>query len=114
MNPKLSRKRVALVAASLAVVTAGTVGAAVAVSGEDDARDRPIPASALEEAEEAALAETGQGTVTGTEVDDEDSKYEVEVTLDDGSHVDVQLDEDFQVVGTEADGTGEEPDADDD
>jgi uncharacterized membrane protein YkoI len=114
MNPKLSRKRIALVAASLAVVTAGTVGAAAAVSGEDDGRDRPIPASALEEAEEAALAETGEGTVTGTEVDDEDSKYEVEVTLDDGSQVDVQLDEDFQVVGTEADGTDEESGADDD
>jgi uncharacterized membrane protein YkoI len=113
MNPKLSRKRIALVAASLAVVTAGTVGAAAAVSGEDDSPDRPIPASALEEAEEAALAEAGEGTVTGTEVDDEDSKYEVEITLDDGIQVDVQLDEDFQVVGTEAEGADEESGADD-
>jgi hypothetical protein len=36
-------------------------------------------------------------------VDDEDSKYEVEVTLDDGSAVDVQLDENFAVVGAAAD-----------
>ena len=114
MNPKLNRKRLALIAASAAVVTGGTVGAAAAVSGDDDAQERPIPASELERAEKAALAETGEGTVTDTEVDDEESKYEVEVTLDDGSQVDVQLDEEFQVVGTEAEGTEDESGADDD
>ena len=114
MNPKLNRKRLALIAASAAVVTGGTVGAAAAVSGDDDAQERPIPASELERAEKAALAETGEGTVTETEVDDEESKYEVEVTLDDGSQVDVQLDEEFQVVGTEAEGTEDESGADDD
>ena len=61
----------------------------------------------------AALDETGGGTVTGTEVDDEESKYEVEVTLDDGSEVDVQLDEDFQVVGTEREGAEDETGDDD-
>ena len=114
MNPKLNRKRLALIAASAAVVTGGTVGAAAAVSGDDDAQERPIPASELERAEKAALAETGEGTVTETEVDDEESKYEVEVTLDDGSQVDVQLDEEFQVVGIEAEGTEDESGADDD
>ena len=114
MKPKLNRKRIALIAASAAVVTAGSVGAAAAVSGDDDAQDRPIPASELEKAEKAALAETGEGTVTETEVDDEESKYEVEVTLDDGSQVDVQLDEEFQVVGTEDEGTDDESGADDD
>ena len=34
--------------------------------------------------------------------------YEVEVTLDDGSQVDVQLDEEFNVVGTEQDGPGDD------
>lgn len=114
MKSKLYGKRLALIAASAAVVTAGTVGATAAVSGDDDARDRPIPASELEKAEKAALAETGEGTVTETEVDDEESKYEVEVTLDDGSQVDVQLDEDFEVVGTEDEGTEDESGADDD
>ena len=38
-----------------------------------------------------------------TEVGDEESYYEVEVTLDDGTQVDVQLDRDFQVVGSSAD-----------
>ena len=58
MSSKPTRKRIALIAASAAVVTAGTVGAAAAVSGEDDAQQRPIPASELERAEEAALVET--------------------------------------------------------
>ena len=108
MNPKLNRKRIALIAASVTVVSAGTVGAATAVSGDDDAQDRPIPASELDRAENAALAHTGEGTVTATEVDDEESKYEVEVTLDNGSQVDVQLDEDFRVVGTEGESGGDD------
>jgi hypothetical protein len=45
--------------------------------------------------------------VTETEVGDEESFYEVEVTLPDGSQVDVQLDENFAVVGSSAD---EQPD----
>lgn len=113
MNPKLNHKRIAMVIAGAAVVTAGTVGAAGALSGVDDAQDRPIPASELERAEKAALEETGGGKVTETEVDDEESKYEVEVTLEDGTQVDVQLDEDFQVVGTESDGTDDESGSDD-
>ena len=114
MNPKLNRKRIALIAAATAVVTAGTVGAATALAGDDDGQDRPIPASEREQAERAALAETGGGTVTETEVDDEESKYEVEVTLDDGTQVDVQLDADFAVVGTERDGADDGSGADDD
>ena len=47
--------------------------------------------------------------MTDTEVGDEESHYEVEVTLDDGSEVDVQLDEAFDVVGSETeDGTEDE------
>ena len=41
--------------------------------------------------------------MTGTEVGDEESYYEVEVTLDDGREVDVQLDKDFNVVGSKTD-----------
>ena len=58
---------------------------------------------ALDKASAAALEHTGEGRVTETEVGDEESYYEVEVTLDDGSQVDVQLDEQFNVVGDEAD-----------
>ena len=41
--------------------------------------------------------------VTETEEGDEESYYEVELTLDDGSQVDVQLDRDLNVVGQSAD-----------
>ena len=51
---------------------------------------------------------TGEGSVAETEVGDEESYYEVEVALDDGSSVDVQLNRDFEVVGDETDGAGED------
>ena len=92
------------VAAGAAALVAG--GAGIAVAGGGDAAegpDRAITGDALQQASEAALAETGGGTVTGTEVGDEESYYEVEVTRDDGSQVDVQLDESFAVVGSSAD-----------
>jgi uncharacterized membrane protein YkoI len=72
-----------------------------AVGGDDN--EAPITGEALEKASAAALAHTGAGRVTETEAGDEDSYYEVEVTLDDGSQVDVQLDTDFKVIGDEAD-----------
>jgi hypothetical protein len=59
--------------------------------------------TALEKASAAALdylAEQGlHGQVSATEEGDEESYYEIEVTLDDGSQVDVQLTETFEVVG---------------
>jgi hypothetical protein len=42
------------------------------------------------------------------EVGDEESYYEVEVTLDDGSQTDVQLDRGFNVVGDETDSGSED------
>ncbi|HEY8000791.1 MAG: PepSY domain-containing protein [Vicinamibacteria bacterium] len=68
--------------------------------------DQAITGSALDQASAAALAHTGGGQVTGTEVGDEQSYYEVEVTRDDGSQVDVQLDRAFHVVSSEADSEG--------
>ena len=107
----MNRKQTVITATAAAAIVVGGGGAALAGS-DDDATDRPIEGSALEQAEEAALQETGGGTVTETEVGDEESYYEVEVTLDDGSQVDVQLDRDFQVVGSETD--HEDDAADDD
>jgi hypothetical protein len=89
------------------VVAAGAGGAyAWADGGDDDATDTPITGTDLQKASAAALAETGGGRVTGTEVGDEESYYEVEVTLDGGGQVDIQLDESFNVVGSEGDGDG--------
>ena len=90
--------------AAAAIVAAGTgVGVAAAGGGDDDATDTPISGDALDKASAAALESTGEGRVTETEVGDEESYYEVEVTLDDGSQVDVQLDKSFNVVGSSAD-----------
>lgn len=95
------------------LVTVGLVvgaGAAVA-SGGDDA-DVPITGEALERASAVALEHTGGGEVTETEVGDEESYYEVEVTRDDGRQIDVQLDEAFNVVGDEIDDENEKDDKD--
>ncbi|HET9546106.1 MAG TPA: hypothetical protein VFO88_11070 [Gaiellaceae bacterium] len=103
-----TNRRLALLGAAVVVLGAAGGGAALASGGDDDATDTPITGSALERARAAALAHTGGGEVTGTEVGDEESLYEVEITLDDGSQVDVQLDEGFEVVGSERDGADEE------
>ena len=71
------------------------------VEDANEGPDVPITGPDLDRASAAALDFTGEGRVTGTEVDDEESYYEVEVTLDDGREVDVQLDEGFNVVGTD-------------
>jgi hypothetical protein len=95
-------KRTLITLTTVGVLAAGGIGTAIAAGGDDDATDRPIPGSALEKAKAAALADT-PGRVTETEVGDEESYYEVEVTRPDGSQVDVQLDRDFNVVGSSAD-----------
>jgi hypothetical protein len=107
MRRVLTRK-VAVISAL--VIGAGAVagGAAIAAGGDDDSADTPITGPALAQARAAALAHTGGGTVSGTEVGDEESRYEVEVTREDGTQVDVQLDEGFRVVGSEGDGRDEE------
>ena len=97
-------------ASSLALAVAG--GGYAIASGGDDSKT-PIGGNALERASAAALDHVGEGTVTGTEVGDEESLYEVEVTRDSGGQVDVQLDRHFDVVGQESDaGEDEEPNDD--
>lgn len=103
-------KRMTWLAAVAAVAAAGVGGAVAAATtgGDDDGADRPITGSDLQRAKAAALEHTGGGTVTGTEVGDEESRYEVEVRLGSGRSVDVQLDETFTVVGQEGEGAGED------
>jgi hypothetical protein len=95
-----------LTATGFAAVLAGSAGiAAAGVRAADSAEgaDSGITGDALERASAAALAEAGGGRVTATEVGDDDSYYEVEVTRDDGSHIDVQLNESFAVVDSSGD-----------
>ncbi|MFI1488648.1 hypothetical protein [Streptomyces sp. NPDC020747] len=91
---------------SAALIGGGT-GIAVATTGGDD-NETPISVPALEKASAAALAYTGEGKVTDSEVGDEEGYYEVEVTLDSGKQADVHLDKDFKVLGSQVDG-GDEP-----
>lgn len=100
------RTTIIMTTVAAAAVGVGLVGTVAASSGGDD-NELPITGDALTQASSAALAHTGEGRVTETEVGDEESYYEVEVTLDDGSQVDVQLDEGFAVVGAEADDENE-------
>jgi len=106
----MNRKLIAVLLGALATAALAMGGVAIA-GGEDENEgpDTPITGEALDRASAAALAHTGEGEVTETEVGDEESYYEVEVTLPDGSEVDVQLDESFAVVGEEV-----EDEADDD
>jgi uncharacterized membrane protein YkoI len=95
------RKRTVITLTTVGALAAGGTAIA-ATAGDDDATDRRISGSALEKAKAAALVDT-PGRVTETEVGDEESLYEVEVTRPDGSQVDVQIDRDFDVVGSSAD-----------
>jgi uncharacterized membrane protein YkoI len=105
------RTKLLTAGAVAALAIAGGAGAAVAGSEDDnEGPDVPIEGADLDRASAAALEHTDGGTVTGTEVGDEESYYEVEVTLDDGSQVDVQLDEQFNVVGDERDGADDHED----
>jgi uncharacterized membrane protein YkoI len=122
----MKRRSRLLIFVALLAVAALAVGAAAAVASngdgaepgstavddgpEDDADsaedaaegpDVPIVGPDLDRATAAALAYLGEGRVTATEVGDEESYYEVEVTLDDGREVDIQLDEAFNFVGTD-------------
>lgn len=109
------QRRTKIVVGILAVAIAAVLGtgmAGAAMGGDGD--ERPITGDALARASAAALAHTGGGRVTDTEEGDEESLYEVEVTRDDGSQVDVQVDADFRVVGSEGDDDTSEEGAGDD
>jgi hypothetical protein len=98
-------KRSKLLAAGASALALGAGGAGVAVATGGDDNEAPIRGSDLDKASAAALEHTQGGEVTETEVGDEESYYEVEVTLDDGTQTDVQLNRSFEVVGDESDGT---------
>ena len=100
-----SKTRIATAVAAVIVIGGGAGIAAAASSGDSET---PITGTDLQHASQVALTHTGQGRVTGTEVGDEESYYQIEVTLDNGSQVDVQLDKDFQFVtaNDDAENTG--------
>jgi hypothetical protein len=99
---KTRNKVVVGVLAGLAVAGIGT-GIGVATMGDDD---KSLTGSDLERATVAALEHTGGGTVTESEIGDDGAAYSVEVRLSDGRQVEVQLDANFEVIGSTADDDG--------
>jgi uncharacterized membrane protein YkoI len=100
----MDRKRKLIVGGVLAFAIVGG-GASVAIATIADS-DEPLTGSTLDEATTAALAHTGGGSVVDTEVGDDGSAYGVEVRLDDGSVVELELDTNFHVIGQENDDDG--------
>jgi uncharacterized membrane protein YkoI len=103
--PKFSRKTV--LAGGTAVLLVGGMGAAAAAANPDDTAESGLTGTALQRVADAAVAAAGGGRVTATDVDD--GTYEVEVTLDDGTEVDVQLAPDLTVIGTSRDAPDRAP-----
>jgi uncharacterized membrane protein YkoI len=110
----MKKKTVILGSALAAVLVLGGTGAAVAANGSAD-DDETLTGTTLEKASKAALAETGEGRVTDSEIDD--GGYEIEVTLDNGREVELWLNESFSVVrvgSDDADDNGRNDDDSDD
>lgn len=103
----MSRKRIAVIGISVLLVI-GVVagGSTAALTGSGNGDDPPLTGSTLDQATAAALAHTGGGTVIETEAGDDGAAYGVEIALDDGSVVEVNLDESFAVIGQELDDDG--------
>ncbi|TFV76685.1 hypothetical protein E4P39_07165 [Blastococcus sp. CT_GayMR19] len=114
----MNRRVKIVIGTAAAAVIAGVAAAGVAGaadSGSDDVADVAdvsISGTDLERASEAALDETGGGEVVDSEVEDEENGYEVEVNLDDGRQIEVQLDADFAVVSSDENEEGDDGDAD--
>jgi hypothetical protein len=94
-------KLAAGVAAAIVLVVGGA-GVVRAASGDDV----PLEGQDLDRATASALRHVGGGEVVETEVGDDGAAYEVEVRLDDGSQVAVELDESFRVIGSDPDDDG--------
>ena len=97
-------KRTKLVLGAVAAVAViGTASGFAIAAGADD---EPLRGSTYDRATAAALEHVGGGTVTETEQGDGGAAYGVEIRLDDGSQVEVELDENFKVIGSEQDDDG--------
>ena len=106
MNTTRLRSKRIVIPTLAAVAVIGVGGVVWSGASADE-----LSGTELDRASSAALAAVGEGKVTDTERDDEEGAYEIEVTKDDGSQVDVHLDKSYQVLSQDAD---DEPGRDDD
>jgi uncharacterized membrane protein YkoI len=105
---KLNAKKmiVAVAAALMLLVGAGIAyanGSGANGSGDDGSGQPTGPG--MDKAKSVALEQVN-GRVTGTEFQDEEGYYEVEITKPDGSQVDVHLDKNYNVINAQSDGGG--------
>ena len=101
MHAQARNVEVLVAAAVVAALLVLRVGGGIAYA-TGEAEDR-AEGSGLEKATGAALEHTSGGRVTGTEVGDEEGYYEIEITREDGSQLDVHLDRNLDVLGTPVD-----------
>ena len=95
-----------VIAAAVAVLLA--LGAAGIAYANGSVSEEQLTGPEAEKAKSAAIEAVGGGTVSEVERDDGNGTgaFEVEVTRDDGSQLEVHLDGDYNVVGQEADEDG--------
>ena len=99
MQPKTKWIASGALAGALIIGGIGTVAAQQA-NPEDD---QPLSGETYDKAVAAALEQTKGGTVTETELGDGGATYGVEVLLQDGRQVEVNLDRNYQITSQEAD-----------
>jgi uncharacterized membrane protein YkoI len=105
---KLRSKRIVIPTVAAAAVI-GVGGVVWSSASADELRGEH-----LDRASRAAIDAVGGGRVTDSEKGDEDGAYEIEVTKDDGTQVDVHLDERYQVLSQDPDDDRHDDDTDDD
>ena len=99
----MRKKTLWIAGAAAAAVALG--GAAVAAASTTPGDDQPLSGTALQQAGDAAIARTGPGTVVSAETENEaNASYEVDVRLNNGDRVEVNLNGSFEVVGVEGPG----------
>ena len=97
-----------LVIAAAVVAMLVALGAAEIAYANGGDSEEQLTGPDAEKAKSAAIEAVGGGTVTEVERDDGTGTgaFEVEVTRDDGSQLEVHLDGDYNVVGQQADEDG--------
>ncbi len=83
------------------------VGGGVAYANGSGGSSGQSTGTDLEKAKSVALQQVN-GRVPGSEVGDEESAYQIEVTKDDGTQVDVNIDKNFNVINAQADNEGQD------
>ena len=104
MYANATNVRTLVIAAAVVAMLLALGGAGIAYANGADSEEQ-VTGPEADEAKNAAIAAVGDGTVTEVEPDDGigTGVYEVEVTRDDGSQLEVHLDGDYNVVGQQAD-----------